>query len=61
MCDGTIEPLWYENPVLPPQLADILEESVNSEDKTNESDEEDVTIPANMYYPGGDISGSDSN
>ena len=42
LLDGRLEPLWYEGHVLPQQLADIADSSIDNsdEDSNSESDEE---------------------
>jgi len=58
MCDGTLEPLWFDGDVLPQQLTDIVEESLTTSDDDSNSDD-DVPDPTGTDYPDGDSSDSD--
>ena len=38
--NGMLEPLWIEGDLLPPQLVDILQETIDADSEDEESEEE---------------------
>ena len=59
LVDGNIEPLWTDGDVLPQQLTDILEGTMNEAAEDDENEGEDVELEEDMFDTDEEDSDSD--
>ena len=58
---GSMQPLWTDELVLPQELGDILEDSIQEAADVSEDEDEDEDIENGFYSDSDDDSGSDSD